>query len=336
MFKKGLTDAVTLKKDLARLLDDKKQLELFTHTNHHERRLIQKVDFENDVVVDGFNDGSYSIVYHPDIPAGADVRIVFPNHPDTHKQVLRIKDYTYLNSFNKELNERLRNSLNFSDGVGTTRLVVCYGNHAYICQGIQGTVYIVYASYITVTNHSSVANVMHQGVPLIINKDGAMAYKHIFICRSSIRDVDEGDVCCIPLTEQSPEIFFSIKKQIFVCESRKLQRPDNKKRMKMLSFKAVLNRIMTVKSPVDVSQEYNPHAASLDMEEDWTAEYTLGRMPDGGTPRDDIFLQELPSFRSLQRTPPIVHSSSDDDNDEPDPFKEDALSPKKEKEEIIL
>lgn len=306
---------------LKQLLTKKEQLRIFTH---QRGRVLQRVDFANPVPADGFNTGMYRILLMQDIPSDSEVACVFPNHPDPRKQVIISSAYYQLDSFNRALNERLRESLDFTDGVGTVKLCVCYGNHAFVCQGISGTAYVVWARHVNHTNHSNVASVLHSNVPLVINMDGCMLTKHVFILKPVVQDARD-ELACIPITRASPEIYFPMGRAIFVSEV-KLAVP-RRAEVRTLPYQQALQYVMARDAALPgVALEPNPYSigaeASVDAEMSWiagTAGFNYGEGPDSGTPRGSLFCEEVPvDLRRLQGTPPVPQES--DAETPPDPF----------------
>lgn len=348
---KKKTFQVELNKKLKELLTNGKHLELFTH-NHG--RVLQKVDFHHEVVTDGFNAGTYKIMLSAKKHAASEVACVLPNHPDADKQVMFVNDYWSMEKFNLDLNARLRESLEMSDLIGTAKLVVCYGNHAYLCQGIVGTAYIVWADCISYTNRTDVAAVLTKNTPLIVNKDGVQRYKGIFILKPVLQHDMDDELSRIPIAKHTPEIIFPLASNIFCAESRIMK--SQKPKIRTMSAREAYIRVTTQTDECisDISREMNPYEASLDYEDstDNTMGWTVGYGPDGGTPREDVFLQELPTDpRRLTSTPPVNVSDDDDDDEKPDAFAEEeesifitrkktSLPPlnldKKEKEEEII
>lgn len=320
---------------LKQLFTNKTHLRIFTHLS--STRTLQRVDFEHLVPVDGFNGGLYRIMLKHDIPASGEVVCVFPNHPNTAKQVIQMSQYYRLSSFNRDLNERFRASLDWTDGIGTTKLCVVYGNHAFVCQGITGTAYIVWARHISHTNHSNVASLVNSNVPLIINMDGRMVIKRIFILKPVVQDV-QGELMCIPITQQSPELFFPLQQEIFVSEVDPLR--ERRRKIQTLSYRDALYQVVSrsKSAHMEISQEENPY--SLDVEDNdsdmgWTTSFNYGQGPDAGTPRTAVFCAEIPTdIRRLQHTPPVL-MTSDDDEEIPDPFAQGRKAPQKEKENIV-
>jgi hypothetical protein len=130
-------------------------------------------------------------------------------------------------------------------------------------------------------------------------------------------------------------LIFPLKTDIFVCENRG-QRVAPKK-IKTRSHKAALARVLSPDkaSTSSVSREVNPLSSSVDMEADamgWMIggggdnsqlTFNYGSDPDAGSPRPDVFCQEIPvDIRRLESTPPVVQSDNDS-AEAPDPFKEE-------------
>lgn len=312
-----------LHKDVQNALSSKRQLEIFTHSRG---RLIQHIDFQHAIVADGFNTGHYCIMLSDEIGPG-EVVCLLPNNGSESKQVLRSSKYSHLSSLNRDLNRQFRDSIDFTDTVGNTKLAVCYGNHVFICKGITGTVYVVWAKHVNYTNTANVASEIHSNIPLIINKDGKMVTKGIYILKPNVHDA--ADLARLPITKKSPELLFPLDASIFVSEVRQVQQPH--KKIATLSKQNALARVLSpVKSTTSkVSRERNPFSASVDFEDDavgWisgdtSASFNYGSDPDAGTPRLQLYCQDIPTdLRKLNETPPIVHSDGEDDAKVPDPF----------------
>jgi len=330
---------IALSDTIQTLLDGKRHSEIFTH---HHGRVFQRVDFKNQVVLDGFNAGQYCIMLDDVIQKDIQVACILPNRPGVSEQVMQSTQYRSLESFNRDLNARLRESLEFTDGIGTTKLAVCFGNHAFACLGITGTVYVLWAKHISFTNQSNVASIIHSNVPIVVNMDGRMMTKGIFILKAKLNGTHSDDeLSRIPITKDSPELLFPLYRDIFVCENRMPRAKP--KRIKTLSLKSALARVLSPDkaSTASASQEVNPFASSIDVEEDamgWIVggggashSMTYGSDPDAGSPRPEIFCQEINvDLRRLDATPPIA-DSDDDVPPPPDPF----VSIAKEKEEIV-
>ena len=326
-----MRNVTPLHKDVVAAIEAKRHLEIFTHSRG---RILQPIDFQHGVVADGFNAGHYCLMLDDSIADAkkhGEVVCLLPNHGDASKQVIRSGAYTYLDSFNRDLNDRFRESIEFTDGVGTIKLAVCFGNHVFVCKGLTGTAYIVWARYINYTNHANVASQIHSHVPLIINKDGKMITKGIYILKANVQD--QADLARIPITKHSPELLFPMKRSIFVAEVRtQLLQP---KKISTLSHKAALARVLSPAkaNTVRPGREKNPFSASVDWEDEvlgWvdsdgsnSVTYNYGSDPDAGTPRAELYCQELSmDIRTLDKTPPIAFSDGEDRN-APDPFKEE-------------
>ncbi len=191
---------------------------------HREGRMVQTVDFQHAFVRESFNSASYQIMLSDKIQnGGREVVCLFPNQEES-RQVLRPKSYFRLSSLNKRINALFSTSLEQTEEGGNIKFAICYGNHVIICKGITGTVYLCWASHICRINSGNVANTAFRNVPCILNLDGKMRFKAVYILKPDIRD--ESDLERIPITSKNPKLLFESKASLFVCEVRKQKQPD--------------------------------------------------------------------------------------------------------------
>lgn len=326
--------------DIRTRLVNGKHLDLLTH-NLGQRRQI--VDFKQDVVLDETNSGNYCVMLESGFSSekGNEVGCILGTHGNPKKQVLLSASFKSLRSFNLELNERFRNALDRTDIVGSNKLAVCYGNHIFVCSGLTGTVYIVWAKHINFTNYSNVASTIDSDVPMIVNMDGQMKVKGIYFLKPTVHDAS--DLERIPISTKSPEIIFEIKCMPWVAEVREEKPPRNT--IQTLTYKQAVARVtspstLNSSSQQQIERESNPFGASVDFEDDSypmgfiiggsgsrhniSASFNYGSDPDAGTPRDTLYCQEINmDVRNLERTPPVALSDG-----EPDPYLERARNPR--------
>jgi hypothetical protein len=152
-----------------------------------------------------------------------DLVCLFPNHKDyknPKKQILRIAKYSYLSSFNKEINARIGNSLEETAVGMRIKFAVAYGNQVYICKDMTGPVYIVWATYVNRINLGNVAKTLNTMVPLIINTDGQYCIKSIFVLKKTVEHASDHEL--LPRAKGNPRVFLP-REPIFVCESRPME-----------------------------------------------------------------------------------------------------------------
>lgn len=209
---------VQLCDEITEHLNDGRYLQLI-----RQNGLVKQVDFAHEVVRESFNTCPYEFYWHSDIPAGANKLVcLFPNHKNRtseRKHVLHVDKYWSLSSLNKEINERFEASLEHTDGGGgSIKFAVCYGKHVYICSGIKGTIYLLWARHVNRTNHGNVPNTLFQDVPVIVNMTGSARVRCIYILRDEV--LEDTDLLRIPITVDSPTFLQDRDVDLFVCEVR--------------------------------------------------------------------------------------------------------------------
>ena len=105
--------------------------------------------------------------------------LLFPCHPISNKRTLYTYNHGSVTKLNREINARLRDSLPVSFGCDTTRLVIICGSTIYKLTNLIGTGYIVWASYVSTSNHNSVPQSIQADIPLFIHMDGFNQFESV-------------------------------------------------------------------------------------------------------------------------------------------------------------
>lgn len=211
-----------LQGDIVQMLNDGRHVQLLKSGD----KTVKRVDFARAIVREQWNTCPYEIMWHTCIPPNAsDVVLLFPNHEQRNsvsKQVLYARKYWWLSSLNKEINRRLKASVPHTESAGSTRLAVCYGKHVFICEGIQGNAYLLWARYINRANHGNVPNTLFYDVPVLVNTNGRCVITGLYILRDQVQD--DADLVRVPLTSESPKFLMPKSEDLFVCEVRETSR----------------------------------------------------------------------------------------------------------------
>lgn len=210
---------VQLSAEIAELLADGRYLQLLRQSS----TMTKRVDFAHEVVRESFNTCPYEFYWHSDIPSKANKLVcLFPNHEDRTndaKHVLYADRFWSLASLNKQINKRFRASLDHTEGGGgSIKFAVCYGKHVYVCIGITGTIYLLWARHVNRTNHGNVPNTLFHDVPVIVNMTGSARVRCIYILRDEV--LEDADLLRIPITTESPTFLQDGDVDLFVCEVR--------------------------------------------------------------------------------------------------------------------
>lgn len=310
-------NSVVLNPIISKKLEEGSHLDLLIH---RQANLVHTIDFTLNTVRQVFCNNLYTIFLTSSINKDHNLVCLFPNHKTENKQVLYSQKFYVLSSFNKSVNEALETSLE-----ADVKLAICYGNHIFLCKGLVGTVYLLWASHITRTNAASVANTLHQNVPVLINMDGQARVRSVFILKANV--TEDADLDRLPVTVENPKLLFNKDIPLFVCEVKPLEQrtaPSLRDMVQTMTKREAMLRVTAPSRtpPSAFQQEKNPFAASIDMEEVYASE------PDGGTPRAAarMYMRDVRVGTSEldEKTPPILKS---DDENAPadDPFKEEVV-----------
>jgi len=105
--------------------------------------------------------------------------VLFPCHPDVRKRTLYTYNYGSVTALNREINARLRDSLQVSFEYETSRMVIICGSVIYKLTNFIGTGYIVWASYVNTTNHNQVPNQILEQIPVFVHMDGYNQFESV-------------------------------------------------------------------------------------------------------------------------------------------------------------
>lgn len=164
---------------------------------------------------DPFGDVVYNILLSNYIYNDPHCKLVctFCNNPVIREQTLSASHYKTSAQFNVELNRRF----NVPGGCGAgPRFGVAYGKKYYKCRDIEGTIYILWAEYVTRTCNG-LTNTIHTNCPILINMNSAASFRAIYIFKRTIEN--KMDLDFLPFTCASPSITWH-KTPPFVCEVR--------------------------------------------------------------------------------------------------------------------
>lgn len=226
---KDFDGQVHLGEPIVKALKDGRHLQLLQKNGGTLQRIRQDVDFSHELVRESFLTYPYEIMWHCHIPQNAnDLVCFFPNHEargDERAQVLYVNTYwkRSLANLNKEINRRFKASLDYTEQGGRTKFAVAYGAHVYVCTGIAGNIYLLWAEHVNRTNHGNVPNTLYHDVPVIVNTNGRGSVIGLYILPAVVRE--DWDLLRIPITSDSPVFIMPKDADLFVCEVRDDVRP---------------------------------------------------------------------------------------------------------------
>ena len=129
-------------------------------------------------------DKTYTILYSDEIPKDNYLMLIFPCHSNRAKRILRTCNYSSISKLNREINERLKDSLIVSYDYETCKLVVATSNIIYKVYNVVGTGYIFWTNYINVVNHNNVVTEIIRSYPIFVHKDGHNIYQDVLIIKN--------------------------------------------------------------------------------------------------------------------------------------------------------
>jgi len=236
--------------------------------NAPRSQIVKRVDFANARVASTYDTSRHELGLNTGVCPTQHVVFLFPNYSDQAdlaKQVLSSSDYRTLESFNREAQKRFSSSLHHTQAGNYVRLAVCYGDHVYICDGIDGTIYLVWAEIVNTTTHGNVQCAVRHWIPYIINMTGDMRVRGIFELKPKV--TSKADLARMPVTRSSPKFFRDWTKSIFINESRKLADEDPKlSAISTISVRAARDHLTRRLNPSTRAAAYHRHESSIDAE----------------------------------------------------------------------
>lgn len=297
----------------------------------------QSVDFANANVRGTFNTSRYSIMIADHIPASHPVVVLFPNHKerdDTAMQVVRSSDYRSRDAFNRTLRARLEASLEHTAEGQYTRMAVAYGEHVFVCEGITGTPYVLWAEYLKAVNYGNVPNTVERHVPLIFNLNGTGRVKGIYALPRRV-DSDQ-DLVRMPVTRHSPQLVFARARVPFVNESRPERAPPPA--IPSMSLRQAVHLMTDLSKRPAAAHAFHLREAS-DVEPSYDAEIlmssdeggldvdaltgfmTMGESAGGSGPDDGAGTKDALGVQAALENPGVTPTISEDEYDRgADPF----------------
>ena len=192
------------------------------------RNVLKRVDVANPRVA-SYSTATHYIYFSQHIQHTHPVVALLPNHRDRYDprmQVLRSSAYRSRDEFNRTLARRFAESLEHTSEGQYTRLAVCYGDHVFVCDGITGTPYVLWAARIKTEHFGTVPNTLRTNVPCILNMDGSGRVKGLYLLPERVEC--DADLQRVPITRHSVEFFYDAGKVPFVNETRP-QRPEKRR-----------------------------------------------------------------------------------------------------------
>lgn len=130
------------------------------------------------------SDKSYTILFDDQIPTDNYLIMLFPCHTDKTKRVLRTCNYRSIVKLNREINQRLSESLSVSFDYETSNLVIITSNLLYKVYNVVGTAYILWCKYVNVMNHNNVICNVLQNFPVFVHMDGYNVFQDVLLIKN--------------------------------------------------------------------------------------------------------------------------------------------------------
>lgn len=237
---------------------------------------VRTVNFYDSLVRETFQECRYKVLLDEKLgslvsrpasggPGNKPLTCIFPNTKRAGSEIISSTAYRSLDAFNHAINDAFLASIATTDTAGAVKLAVCYGDHVYVCKDISDTVYIVWASHVMRTNVGHVANTLYANVPLLINMDGKMRTKSIFVLKEHVQDRSDCDR--MPITAGSPVLCYRSGTCPFVREVRVAERAPPQEIRTVTRQKCLATvTAPTKEGPYWYRRDANPFERSIDDE----------------------------------------------------------------------
>lgn len=214
-------------------------------------KLFKDIDFDDALVVDN-GLYKYEILLYPFIPNDVNIILIFPNHRIYEKTILKVNEYKKnISKLEKEINQRIKDSLNDTDLYGKLKFVVCCGETVYRIWNVSNC-YIFWAQYIKKLNQNNVKAFIYENVPILIKTNGYLKIQQVYFFKNENTILYKNATCNFPVQ--------NLKSKYFCCEAD--PRKTTTSTLTTYSTKVALDKTTTM------IMENAPSSSDLDEEEE--------------------------------------------------------------------
>lgn len=232
-----------LSEHLQEVVDNGDLFRLFL-ANPQQKMIHRSIDFIKESPKHDMANNMFKIYLHDGF-AKKEVVCLFPNHKT--KKFLESKHFSNRDDFNIELNQRFSESHQETEQFGNRRFLILYGSHCFTCNGIEGTIYILWAKRIAKVNASNTPSIPYTDVPMIFNLNGLGKIKAIYLLRPQIEN-KPNELTLFPISQGNPVLLYNKNYNPFVCE----ERPDKLTRKTITIISEEDANVMVAQTTQDV------------------------------------------------------------------------------------
>lgn len=149
-----------------------------------------------------------------DITKTPHLMLLFPNHPDDRKRVMRTTDYKEYYKLSKEINTRLKESLNGE----TVKLAIVYKTRIYRVRDIYGTCYMLWSERINCETMNQKQNQIAEKVPVFFELNGEHTIRNVIPLLPDLVKNDAGRLRLYPIVTSSTSLIVPTDVVLFSCE----------------------------------------------------------------------------------------------------------------------
>lgn len=140
--------------------------------------------------------------------------LLFPNHPDERKRILKTSDYKEYYKLSTEINRRLKESLNGE----TVKMAIVYKTRIHRVRDIYGTCYMLWAERINCETMNQKQNQIAETIPVFFELNGEHTIRNVVPLLSDLVNNDAGRLTLYPIATTSTSLIVPTDVVLFSCE----------------------------------------------------------------------------------------------------------------------
>lgn len=208
------------------------------------REMCHTVNVGTDIQNNAWNE-HHKIAFEVEKPKDYYLILLFPCHPDTRMKTLYTYNYGSVTALNREINVRLRESLQVSFDYDTSRMVIVCGSVIYRLTNFIGTGYIVWASYVNTTNHNNVPSQILEHIPLFVHMDGYNQFESVL---RILPEVEQGTTV-ETLNVANTTFYIPFRHFLWTDEADPRQQQQQHRKMSVATLEQVIDQCSDEESP---------------------------------------------------------------------------------------
>lgn len=255
------------------------------------------IDMSQENLMDGWKQRN-TIMFNDSTSAENYFILIFPCHPDENKRVLYTYNYNTIIKLNRELNKRLQESYGINYVYETVRMAVLCGNVVYKLHNLNGTAYLVWATYVN-SNHNNIVNRIVNDVPILVQMDGYNVFQSVL----QLVPIIKPDTVVQPLNVARCKFFVPFN--VFLWTNEADPRDQHATRVEIASREQAVDEcsdeICEDLLPTNLQEEPEPFSQDNMVDLDSSEPYSLKLF--SGTPRVSVDKFVLDQEEGFDETP---------------------------------